>query len=256
MTETTPEIPRANLSYPDYLDWKRLNTVFSSMDVHTGRASLLRTATGTELVSGARVSAGFFRTLAVVPALGRDFFTGEDLPGRRRHRDPQPRGMAETVRRARRCDWPDGDPECGSPHHRRCAAARLSIRSERPGGVLDDASPGGRLRREAKLPRPSRNRPPQGRRVHPGCPRRDEDNCQPARDAVPRLEPRAGRDRGTPVRSDRWRYTSHIARAACRRGTAAANRLCERREPAAGYAPKAARGSWPSARRWGLRAGG
>ena len=37
VTETTPEIPRANLSYPDYLDWKRLNTVFSSMDVHTGR---------------------------------------------------------------------------------------------------------------------------------------------------------------------------------------------------------------------------
>jgi predicted permease len=80
VTETTPEIPRANLSYPDYLDWKRLNSVFSSMDVHVGRGSLLRTATGTELVSGARVSGGFFRTLAVVPALGRDFFAGEDLP--------------------------------------------------------------------------------------------------------------------------------------------------------------------------------
>src|SRR6185436_14437130 len=32
VTETTPEIPRAAISYPDYLDWKRLNTVFSSLD--------------------------------------------------------------------------------------------------------------------------------------------------------------------------------------------------------------------------------
>ena len=27
-------MPRANLSYPDYLDWKRLNTAFSSFDVY------------------------------------------------------------------------------------------------------------------------------------------------------------------------------------------------------------------------------
>ena len=80
VTESTKELPSANLSYPDYLDWKRLNTVFSSMDVHNGRGYLLRTPTGTDLVRGARVSDGFFRTLGVVPALGRDFFAGEDLP--------------------------------------------------------------------------------------------------------------------------------------------------------------------------------
>jgi hypothetical protein len=33
VTESIPMIPRANLSYPDYLDWKKLNQVFSSMDV-------------------------------------------------------------------------------------------------------------------------------------------------------------------------------------------------------------------------------
>ena len=43
VTESTPQIPRANLSYPDYLDWKRLNTVFSSLDVHIGRGYLLST---------------------------------------------------------------------------------------------------------------------------------------------------------------------------------------------------------------------
>jgi macrolide transport system ATP-binding/permease protein len=82
VTETTPQIPRAALSYPDYVDWKRLNTVFSSLDVHMGRGYSLKTSTGIELVQGARVSDGFFRTLGVAPALGRDFYTGEDLPGK------------------------------------------------------------------------------------------------------------------------------------------------------------------------------
>ena len=80
VTERTAQIPRANLSYQDYLDWKRLNTVFSSMDVHNGRGYMLKTSTGTELVVGARVSDGFFGTLGVAPFLGRDFRTGEDLP--------------------------------------------------------------------------------------------------------------------------------------------------------------------------------
>lgn len=73
-------IPRANLSYLDYLDWKKLNKVFSSLDVHTGSGQILRTGTGTDLVMGARVSDGFFRTLGITPILGRDFYPGEDLP--------------------------------------------------------------------------------------------------------------------------------------------------------------------------------
>jgi predicted permease len=81
VTESAAMFPRANLSYPDYLDWKRLNQVFSSMDVYTGNGYLLRTSTGTEPVPGERVSDGFFRTLGIVPMLGRDFYVGEDLPG-------------------------------------------------------------------------------------------------------------------------------------------------------------------------------
>jgi macrolide transport system ATP-binding/permease protein len=80
VTESIAVFPRANLSYPDYLDWKRLNQVFSSMDVHTGTGYLLKTAAGTEPVPGVRVSDGFFRTLGIAPALGRDFYAGEDLP--------------------------------------------------------------------------------------------------------------------------------------------------------------------------------
>jgi len=79
-TESAEMFPRALLSYPDYLDWKRLNTVFTSMEVYNGTGYLLRTSTGTTPVLAMRVSDGFFRTLGVAPALGRDFFTGEDLP--------------------------------------------------------------------------------------------------------------------------------------------------------------------------------
>jgi len=80
VTESAEMFPRANLSYPDYLDWKRLNTVFSSMDVYNGTGYLLRTADGTTPVPGVRVSDGFLGTLGVAPILGRDFYTGEDLP--------------------------------------------------------------------------------------------------------------------------------------------------------------------------------
>jgi macrolide transport system ATP-binding/permease protein len=80
VTESIAMIPRANLSYPDYLDWKKLNRVFSSMDVYSGTGYLLRTSAGTEPVPGTRVSDGFFHTLGVTSVLGRDFYAGEDLP--------------------------------------------------------------------------------------------------------------------------------------------------------------------------------
>jgi predicted permease len=80
-TESTPEIPHASISYPDYLDWKRLNTVFSAFEVHRGSGVSLMTPSGVQLIPIGRVTAGFFRALGVVPALGRDFVDGENTPG-------------------------------------------------------------------------------------------------------------------------------------------------------------------------------
>jgi macrolide transport system ATP-binding/permease protein len=80
VTESVTMFPRANLSYPDYLDWKRMNQVFSSMDVYTGEGYLLRTGSETQPVEAVRVSDGFFQTLGVTPYFGRDFYRGEDLP--------------------------------------------------------------------------------------------------------------------------------------------------------------------------------
>ncbi|HXW93062.1 MAG TPA: ABC transporter permease, partial [Terriglobales bacterium] len=79
--EGNAESPRWPLSYPDYLDWQRLNKSFSSLAIYSGAGYLLRTRSGTEPVQGERVSGGFFQTLGVHPILGRDFYPGEDRPG-------------------------------------------------------------------------------------------------------------------------------------------------------------------------------
>jgi len=73
-------IGRANISYLDFVDWKKQNKVFSDFDIYRGSGYLLANDRGTELVRGADVSAGFFRTLGVRAALGRDFYDGEDAP--------------------------------------------------------------------------------------------------------------------------------------------------------------------------------
>jgi predicted permease len=80
VAERTAQIPRSNLSYQDFLDWQRQNRSFSRFDVYTGGGFIVSTPAGSEPVPGARVSAGFFRTLGVAPALGRDFRPGEDSP--------------------------------------------------------------------------------------------------------------------------------------------------------------------------------
>ncbi|HEX5233849.1 MAG TPA: ABC transporter permease [Silvibacterium sp.] len=78
--ETTRLGPRFHLSYPDYLDWKRDNTVFESLDVFDPNGFIMRSPAGPQDVDGSSVSAGFFRTLGVTPILGRDFHPDEDQP--------------------------------------------------------------------------------------------------------------------------------------------------------------------------------
>src|ERR1700683_19416 len=46
VNEGNVESPRWPLSYPDYLDWQRLNKYFSSLDVYSGAGSLLCTPSG------------------------------------------------------------------------------------------------------------------------------------------------------------------------------------------------------------------
>lgn len=78
--ESIPTCPRCNLSYLDYLDWKRLNDVFASLEAYQHTGFILDTPSGARPARGARVSAGFFRTLGVTPILGRDFRVEDDRP--------------------------------------------------------------------------------------------------------------------------------------------------------------------------------
>jgi hypothetical protein len=78
--ESIAIFPQSNLSYLDYLDWKKLNHVFSSLDVYQRDDAILTTPDGPQQAYYERVSDGFFRTLGIAPVLGRDFYQGEDLP--------------------------------------------------------------------------------------------------------------------------------------------------------------------------------
>jgi macrolide transport system ATP-binding/permease protein len=73
-----PWCPYCNLSWPDYLDWKKQNTTLNALDVYRGTGYEMTTPTGLQPVTAARVSDGFFRTLGVTPMMGRDFYSGED----------------------------------------------------------------------------------------------------------------------------------------------------------------------------------
>ncbi len=79
MFESSPGNPRSIVSYFDFVGWKHLNKVFSSIDAYALNGGFtLETGAGAEQVPGTRVSAGFFHTLGVTPAIGRDFHRGED----------------------------------------------------------------------------------------------------------------------------------------------------------------------------------
>jgi macrolide transport system ATP-binding/permease protein len=78
--ERVEMFPQSNLSYQDYLDWKRMNRVFVSLAAYQRNDGILTTPSGTERVRLARISDDFLSTLGVAPMLGRDFRAGEDLP--------------------------------------------------------------------------------------------------------------------------------------------------------------------------------
>src|ERR1700744_6401050 len=81
VTESAAAIPHADLSRPDYEDWKGMNKSLASLEVYAPNGYLLQMGGLTEPAPGLRVSDGFFRTLGIKPILGRDFLPGEDKPG-------------------------------------------------------------------------------------------------------------------------------------------------------------------------------
>jgi len=79
--ETAKFCPKCNLSFQDYLDWKKDNKVFSSFDAWDWANYLWKGPSGVQPIPAARVAGGFFHTLGVTSALGRVFTEADDTPG-------------------------------------------------------------------------------------------------------------------------------------------------------------------------------
>jgi predicted permease len=71
----------ASISYPNFVDWRRMNTTFSAMAAYRSVGFTLTGSGEPERLHGEMISAGFFEILGVNPLLGRTFTADEDRLG-------------------------------------------------------------------------------------------------------------------------------------------------------------------------------
>jgi len=126
---------RSEASYPDYLDCRARNHVFSDLAGYHGSGYLLGTDRAV-VVPGAKSTWNFFNVLGVQPMLGRSFLRGEDEIGAPRVAllsygiwQTQFAGDARIVGRPIVLD--------GARHHHRRTTARFSVCAARVGADLD-----------------------------------------------------------------------------------------------------------------------
>jgi putative ABC transport system permease protein len=83
LTETSANQPQISVSYQNYVDWKRDNTVFEHLAVARRESFNLSGLEGRapEQVPGGLVTANFFKVIGLNPQLGRVFTEEEDRVG-------------------------------------------------------------------------------------------------------------------------------------------------------------------------------
>ena len=83
LNETSMQMPEISVSFPDYLDWRRDNTVFAHLAVSRRESYNLSGLEGREpeQISGAIVTASFFKVIGLTPQIGRVFTEEEDRVG-------------------------------------------------------------------------------------------------------------------------------------------------------------------------------
>jgi putative ABC transport system permease protein len=81
LSEDSPNVPQMSISYPNFLDWREQNKVFSGIAAMQFRSLNLTGKDEPERLAGRAVSAELFDVLDVKPALGRSFSPEEDRPG-------------------------------------------------------------------------------------------------------------------------------------------------------------------------------
>ena len=83
VSQSNPRVPRAAISFPNFQDWQRDAGSFQQMAALglTRQGYDLTSPGAPEHVDGGEISLGFFKTLGVTLALGRDFSRAEDSVG-------------------------------------------------------------------------------------------------------------------------------------------------------------------------------
>src|SRR5436190_6697743 len=83
MTETDANQPQISVSFPDYVDWRRDNTVFEEIAISRRESFNLSGLQGRapEQISGSLVTANFFKVIGLTPQRGRVFTEEEDRVG-------------------------------------------------------------------------------------------------------------------------------------------------------------------------------
>jgi predicted permease len=81
ISEKTANFERSSISYPNFLDWQRANSTFSSIAAYRSDDFSITGRGETERARIGMVSAGFFEILGVTPTRGRLFTPEEDRLG-------------------------------------------------------------------------------------------------------------------------------------------------------------------------------
>jgi predicted permease len=79
--ESKVNFDEGSISYPNFLDWQKENTVFSTIGAYRFNSMALSGNGEAELLRGQMVSADFFSVLGVTPVAGRNFTADDDRLG-------------------------------------------------------------------------------------------------------------------------------------------------------------------------------
>jgi predicted permease len=79
--EEIPNFKNGSISYPNFIDWRRMNRSFETMAAYRTVGFTLTGAGEPERLHGEMISAGLFELLGVTPLMGRTFSADEDRLG-------------------------------------------------------------------------------------------------------------------------------------------------------------------------------
>lgn len=79
--DEVPNFKKGSISYPNFLDWQRMNRSFSAMAAYLSAGFNVLGEGEPEHLKGEMISAGFFEILGVQPLIGRTFTANDDQLG-------------------------------------------------------------------------------------------------------------------------------------------------------------------------------